>query len=192
MKHGSLRRLAPLVVVSFSVLCASCVPMSLQYYVPSAEGAKVVSNSCSGNPPYEANFFGGISPRFNLKVGLVQQSLTAINNPTLTVIIDPGVNAHVAIDPKLIRVEADGQSVVPQRIHYLVGKARPTPTMDAVGPIDIEGNYLIIHMPVGISGSLDVVTHLPPVTVGGQIIQFPDVSFKLEKHTQIVMIAGNC
>jgi hypothetical protein len=166
--------------------------MSLHYYVPSAEGAKVVSNSCSGNPPYEANMFGGASPRFNVKVGLVQPSLTAIKNPTLTVIIDPGVNAQVHIDPVLIRVEADGQPVLPQRIRYTAGKARPAPTMGASGPISIEGNYLIIDIPLAINGALDVVIHLPPITVGGQVNQFPDVSFKLEKHTRLIMIAGNC
>jgi hypothetical protein len=47
-------------------------------------------------------------------------------------------------------------------------------------------------MPLGINGALDVVTHLPPITVGGQVNQFPDVAFKLEKHTRLIMIAGNC
>jgi hypothetical protein len=136
--------------------------------------------------------FGGASPRFNVKVGLVQQSLRTINNPTLTVIIDPGVSAKVAIDPTLIQVQADGQRILPQRVQYTSGKARPAPTVEALGPIGVESNYLIIDMPLGINGALDVVTRLPPITVGGQVSQFPDVLFKLEKHTRLIMVAGNC
>ena len=72
MRHGSLRCAAPLIVLSVLGTCASCVPMTLHYYVPSAEGAGVVSHSSSGDPPYMASMFGGVSRDFHLMVSLAQ------------------------------------------------------------------------------------------------------------------------
>jgi hypothetical protein len=67
-----------------------------------------------------------------------------------------------------------------------VGKSAAGPALDAHGPVDIKTDYLIIVLPLGIGGALDVVTQLPPITVDGQANQFPDVSFKLEKHTLLI------
>jgi hypothetical protein len=186
MKQGSLRRLAQLVVLSASGTYASCVPMLLHYYVPAAEGAGVVSHSSSGDPPYMVSMFGGPSHDFHLMVSLAQPGLTGIHDPSLTLIINPFVNAQIAVDPTLIRVEADGQAVQPKYIQYHVGKSASGAALDAHGPIDIKTDYLIIVLPLGISGALDVVTHLPPITVGGQVSQVPDVSFQLEKHTRLI------
>jgi hypothetical protein len=47
-------------------------------------------------------------------------------------------------------------------------------------------DYLIIDLPLGIRGALDVVVHLPPGSVGGEVNQFPEVTFKLEKHTRLL------
>jgi hypothetical protein len=186
MQQGSLRRLAPLALVSVLGLCASCVPMSLHYYVPSAQNAGVVSHSSSGDPPYMASMFGGPSPDFHLMVSLAQPGLAGIHDPSLTLIINPFVVAQIAVDPTLVRVEADGQAVVPSLIHYHLGKYATGPMLDAHGPIDIKTDYLIIDLPLSIRGALDVVVHLPPVSVGGEVNQFPDVTFKLEKHTRLL------
>jgi hypothetical protein len=117
------RRLTRLGILLIAGLCASCVlPLTLRYYVPYAKGAEVKSMSCSGDPPYSASLFG-VAPRFHLMVSLVQPSLTTLNNPSLTVIINPFLSAAIAVDPTLIRVEADGQSVVPTSIQYYAGKS---------------------------------------------------------------------
>jgi hypothetical protein len=192
MNHGSFRALMQLLVLSISGLCASCVPMSLRYYVPSAEGAKLLSYSCPGDPPYRAGFVGRASPQFTVWVGLAQQLLTGNDDPTLTLIIHPFPSALIAIDPALIRVEADGQPVQPKSIQYYVGKSASAPALESHGPINIQTDHLIIDLPLGISGALDVVTHLPPITVGGEVNQLPDVSFKLEKHTQLIALNGKC
>jgi hypothetical protein len=194
MEHGSLRRLAQLVVLlSVSGICASCVlPLSLHYYVPSAEGAAVRSTSCSGDPPYMVTIFGAVSPQLHIMVSLAQRSLTGIHDPTLTVIIAPDSSERIIVDPTLVRVVADGRLVQPISVRYYVGKSGAAPALESHGPIDIKTDYLIIDLPLGISGALGVVTHLPPITVGGDANQFQDVSFKLEKHTKLVMIAGNC
>jgi hypothetical protein len=192
VEHRSLCRLAQVAVLSISSLCASCVPMSLHYYVPSAEGAKIRSYSCSGDPPYQANFVRGDSSQLIVVVGLAQPSLTGIHDPTLTLIIHAFPSVPIAIDPTQIRVEADGQSVQPKSIRYHVGISGAAPILESHGPIHIETNNLTIYLLFSISGALDVVTYLPPITVGGEVNQFPDVSFKLEKHTQLITIAGNC
>lgn len=166
--------------------------MSLHYYVPSAEGAKVQSYSCSGDPPYQANFFSGGSSQLTVIVGLAQRALTGIHDPTLTLIIHPYPGLPIAIDPTQIRVEADGQSVQPKSIRYHVGISGAAAVLESHGPIHVETKNLTIYLLFGISGALDVVTHLPPITVGGEVNQFPDVSFKLEKHTKLITIAGNC
>jgi hypothetical protein len=192
MKHGSLRRLAQLVLLSVSGLCASCVPLTLHYYVPSAKGADVRSISCSGDPPYAANLHGSTYPQLLVLVSLAQRSLTGIHDPSLTVIIVPAGNEHIVVDPTLIRIEADGQPVQPKSIRYYVGKSGAAPAHDAQGPIDTKTDSLNIDLPLRISGASDVVTHLPSITVNGEVYDFPDVSFKLERHTRLTMIAGNC
>jgi hypothetical protein len=48
-----------------------------------------------------------------------------------------------------IRVEADGQLVLPRSIQYKAGKSRPAPTIDTQGQIEIKTDYLILHMPSG-------------------------------------------
>src|SRR5258708_26900338 len=111
---GNRRRVAQLGTLFIACLCASCVPMTLHYYVPSAEGAGVVSHSSSGDPPYMASMFGRPSPGFHLMVSLAQPGLTGIHDPSLTVIINPFLIAHIAVDPTLIRIEADGQAVLPE------------------------------------------------------------------------------
>jgi hypothetical protein len=186
------RGLTLLGIALIAGLCASCIlPLTLQYYVPVAPGAEIRSMSCSGDPPFSANLFAG-SPRFEVMVSLVQPSLTTINNPSLTMIIDPFHSAALAVDPTLIRVEADGQSIVPRSIGYYTGKSAPRISSKANGPIELKADYLVIHLPLGISGASQVVTHLPPITVEGRTTSFPDVSFKLEKHTRLITVAGNC
>src|SRR5258708_19572027 len=108
--------------------------MTLQYYVPSAEGAGVVSHSSTGDPPYMASMFGRPSPGFHLMVSLAQPGLTGIHDPSLTVIINPFLIAHIAVDPTLIRIEADGQALLPNSIHYHVGKSPPAPPLSPRGP----------------------------------------------------------
>ena len=66
-------------------------------------------------------------------------------------------------------ISRDGQSVLPTSIRYYVGKSGAAPALEAHGPIDIKTDYLIIHRELGISGALDVVTHLPPITVAGEV-----------------------
>jgi hypothetical protein len=119
-------------------------------------------------------------------------SLTSIRNPSLWVIINPGLRSQIAVDPTLIRVEADGRSVLPRSIRYHQGKSATAPSLTAQGPIDTNADYLTIHLPLDTNGALNVVTHLPPIIIDGQANQFPDVSFKLEKHTRLFMMAGNC
>src|SRR5258708_32326672 len=103
--------------------------MTLQYYVPSAEGAGVVSHSSTGDPPYMASMFGRPSPGFHLMVSLAQPGLTGIHDPSLTVIINPFLISHIPVDPTLIRIEADGQPVLPKSIQNNVGKAAVGPTV---------------------------------------------------------------
>jgi hypothetical protein len=72
------------------------------------------------------------------------------------------------------------------------GKSAPRTSGEAKGPIELKADYLVIHLPLGINGATEVVTHLPPITVEGGATMFPDVVFKLEKHTRLITIAGNC
>jgi hypothetical protein len=180
-------------VVLISGLCAGCVPRSLQYYVPSAEGAKIVSYSCSGNPPYQARFLsGGNPPKYALRIGLEQQSLTNIGEPILTLMIDPFYRTLVTFDPTQIRVEADGQLVVPKSTTYYLGKSGGAPAIESHGPIHVETDYLIIDLSLGIRGALDVNTQISPIALGEEVIQLPDVSFKLERHTLLYSLVINC
>jgi hypothetical protein len=188
-----LLRLAQLAISFGSGFCASCVPLSLQYYVPSAEGAKVRSYSCSGNPPYEAYFLGGGVPaKHDVIISLSQQSLAKIKEPTITLIINPFHRALIDIDPTLIQIKADGQLLPLESITYYLGKPAGGPHFESHGPIHIETDYLIIFLPIGTGGASDVVTHLSPMVLDGEVIELPDVSFKLERHTVMYNLAINC
>jgi hypothetical protein len=66
------------------------------------------------------------------------------------------------------------------------------PAIEAQGPIDINTSYLIIEVPLGISNPLDVVAHIPSITVNGVVSRFPDVSFKFKKRTHMVPVIINC
>jgi len=193
MKHGSLSRVAQLAVLFGSGLCASCVPLSLQYYVPSAEGAKVRSYSCTGNPPYEAHFLGGGVPAtYDMIISLSQQSITSIKEPTVIWIIYPFHRTWVDIDPTLIQIYADGQLLPPTPITYYLGRPAGGPHFEAHGPIHVETDYLLINLPLGTAGALQVVTHLSSITLGEEVIELPDVSFKLERHAVLYNLAINC
>jgi len=62
MRHRLSHRLAQLIVVSASSLCASCyIPLTQRYYVPSTEGATVANTNCAGYPRYAALLFFGES-----------------------------------------------------------------------------------------------------------------------------------
>jgi hypothetical protein len=193
VEHGSLGGLAQLAIIMGSGFCASCVPLSLQYYVPSAEGAKVRSYSCSGNPPYEAYFLGGGVPvKHDVMISLSQQSLARIKEPTITLIINPFHRTLIDVDPTLIQIKADGQLLQPASITYYLGRPAGGPHFESHGPIHIETDYLIIYLPLGAEGASDVVTHLSPIVLDGEVIELPDVSFKLERHTVMYNLAINC
>jgi hypothetical protein len=194
VKYRSLLRLARFAVLSVSGLCVSCVPLSLQYYVPSAEGAKVVSYSCTGNPPYEASFVDGAVPRkYSMRIGLSQQSLAGVKEATITLMIDPFHRTLVDVDPTLIRVEADGESVPIKSVFYYLGKYGGAPTVKWYGPINVETDYLIIHIPLGVrGGTSNIEVHTSPIFLDKERVQLPDVSFKLERHTIMYSLAINC
>jgi hypothetical protein len=193
VEHGSLGRLTQPAILIGSVLCASCVPLSLQYYVPSAEGAKVRSYSCSGNPPYEAYFLGGGVPaKHDVIIGLSQQSIAGIKEPTITLIINPFHQTLIDVDPTLIQIQADGQLLPPASITYYLGRPAGGPHFKSHGPIHVETDYLIINLPLGTGNASDVVTHLSPIVLDGKVIELPDVSFKLERHTVMYNLAVNC
>lgn len=194
MKYRSLLRLARFAVLSVSGLCASCVPLSLQYYVPSAEGAEIVSYSCTGNPPYEASFVdGGVPRKYSMRIGLSQQSLAGVKEPTVTLMIDPFHRTLVDVDPTLIRVEADGESVPLKSIFYYLGKYAGAPTLKSYGLINVETDYLIIYIPLSVRGATSTVEiHTSPISLEKERIQLPEISFKLERHTIMYSLAINC
>jgi hypothetical protein len=57
---------------------------------------------------------------------------------------------------------------------------------------DVDTNYLIIEVPLGINNPLDVVVHIPPITVNGVANTVSDVSFKFKKRTHMVPVVINC
>jgi hypothetical protein len=180
------RQLAALIVVSAAGLCASCyIPWTQRYYVPSAEGATVANTNCAGYPPFAALFFFGENvQRHHIYVYL--------DGSTLVAIISPFSDAKITFDPTLIHVVADGEPIPLKAIRYRVGKSGAAPAIEAQGPIDMNTNYLIIEVSLGMSKPLDVVAQLPPITVNGVINKVPNVSFKFKKQTHMVPVIFNC
>jgi hypothetical protein len=181
-----VRRLPVLLGIALAInLCASCVlPLTVSYYLPAAAGAEVISTSCSGDPPYAMSVFAGDSPQFHLMVSLVPS--------TLTVIVHPDNPAVVALDPTLIVVLVDGKTIVPKSIQYRVGKSSAAPAIRTRERVDVSTDYLIIELSVDLGGTSSVIARLPSITVAGQVGKSPEISFKWERRTRLITIAGNC
>jgi hypothetical protein len=180
--HRQAHHLAQLGVLSVSGFCASCLPLTESYYVPSAEGAQVVSTTCAGGPPYAASSFGdGV------------HMLVSIQSAFLWIqIIADHPDATIAFDPTLIGVEADGMALILKSIQYTIGPSASAPIKEVVGPIQITDGYLTIKVPLGLRDSSEVITHVPSVNVNGRVTIPSKYSFKFEKRTHFTKITLNC
>lgn len=96
----------------------------------------------------------------------------------LTLIVSAWPEETIALDPTLIRIEADGQLVSTQSIRYAMGKSGGAAANVANGLVEVTTGYLIVHLP---SMSLD-----------GTAYEFPDVSFQFKKRTHMVAVVINC
>ena len=186
MKHGSLRRLAQIAVLAASSLCASCyLPITQRYYVPSAEGAALANTNCAGYPPFAARFsYGKTERRSHIDVYL--------DRSILTLIISAWPEETIALDPTLIRIEADGQLVSTQSILYAMGKSGGAAANVANGLIEVTTGYLIVSMPIQINSPQNMIVHLPSMSLDGTAYKFPDVSFQFKKRTHMVAVVINC
>jgi hypothetical protein len=172
----------PLAIAFVSALSSGCLPLPLHYYVPSQEGAKNVRMSCGGGPISGASSFG-ISPRYHLLVSL---------SGSLIVIIDAEPLAAIEFDPTLIRVEADGRPIPLNSVRYRKTNYGAEPARDTKGAITVDTGRLQIEVPLKLHGASEVIAHLPPITVNGTVTQLPDIAFKLEWHTHLTIVVGNC
>jgi hypothetical protein len=186
MKHGSLRRLAQIAVLAASSLCASCyLPITQRYYVPSAEGAALADTNCAGYPPFAAHFsYGKTERRSHIYVSL--------DRSILTLIVSAWPEETIALDPTLIRIEADGQLVSAQSIRYTMGKSGGAAVNVANGLVEVTTDYLIVNMPLQINSPQNMIVHLPSMSLDGTAYTFPDVSFQFKKRTHMVAVIINC
>jgi hypothetical protein len=176
-------RLLQVSLLAISGVCAGCVPLPLHYYVPSAEGSRVESMSCSGGPPYGASSFG-VSPRYHLLVSLEVSSLIVVINA------EPA--ATIEFDPTLIRVEEGGLPIPIESVRYRKTIYISEAARDASSRIEANTGHLQIEATLKLGGRAEVDVHLPPITVNGITTSFPDVFFKFENHVRLTMIMGNC
>ncbi len=179
----TVHRLAKLSLLAVFPICTGCLPLPLHYYVPSQEGANKVRMSCGDGPISGASSFG-ISPRYHL--------LVSLSGSSLIVIINADPLATIEFDPTRIRIEADGQPISFKLIRYRKTIYGSEPARDVSGPIKVDTGKLQVDVPLKLRGASEVTAHLPPITVNGTLTQFPDISFKLEWHTHLTMILGNC
>jgi hypothetical protein len=186
MKHGSLRRLAQIAVLAASSLCASCyLPMTERYYVPSAEGAALADTNCAGYPPFAARFsYGKTERRSYLDVYL--------DRSTLVLIVSARPEETIALDPTLIRIEADGQLVSTQSIRYTMSKSGGAAANVANGLVEVTTGFLIVSMPLQINSPQNMIVHLPSMSLDGTAYKLPDVSFQFKKRTHMVPVILNC
>jgi len=186
MKHGVLRRLAQIAVLSTSSLYASCyLPITQRYYVPSAEGAALANTNCAGYPPFAArSSYGKTERRNHIDVYLTRS--------VLTLIVSAWPDETIALDPTLIRIEAGGQFVSPQSIQYTMGKSEGATANVANGLVEVTTDYLIISIPLQINSPQNMIVHLPSMSLGGTAYKFPDVSFQFKTRTHMVAVVINC
>lgn len=177
-----MRRIAQVVFVSVASLCSGCfVPLTQRYYVPAAQGATVANTNCAGYPPYAAHF------NFGETVGDV-----FLDKSVLTIVLRARPGVIIAFDPTLIRLEAEGQSVVPTSVHFITGQSSRATVSDAKGPIEVQTGHLTVVLSLEIGHSLNVVTHLPSISVNGTNYNFSEVSFTFKKQTHMVPLILNC
>jgi hypothetical protein len=180
---NTMRRPVGLSLVCIAALCTGCLPLPLRYYVPSQEGAKAVTLSCAGGPLRGASSFG-VAPRYHL--------LVSLSGSSLVVIINADPLATIEFDPSLIRVEAGGDPVPIEVMRYRMTIDGSEKARVVSGPLKVGTGKLQVSVLLKLSGAPQVTAHLPPIAVNGAVTQFPDISFKLEWHTHLTMIIGNC
>ena len=173
---GSMTRL---VILSALASCTACVPMSQSYFLPSAEGAQVASILCTGGPPYAANFSG---PGFRL--------LAYIDRKSLQIAIRAGGTANIVFDPTQIRIEAAGRTFAVESAVYRVSVSEPKKS--ATGQFEVNSANVSISAPIEVEGLTEVITHLPPVTVNGEVTELPAITFKHTSTARLVPIVANC
>jgi hypothetical protein len=181
-----MRHLAQVVLLSVSSLCAGCyLPLTQRYYVPTAQGATVANTNCARYPPYAALFNLGDMERHGHVYVYLDKSV-------LTIIVSAGSGDTIALDPTLIRLEADGQPVIPNSIRYTMGKSGAAKAGDAAGRIDVNTDYLIVSMSLNIDSPLNVSAHLPSISINGTAYSLSDTSFTYKKQTHRVLLVLNC
>jgi len=181
-----MRRLAQVVLLSVSSLCAGCyLPLTQRYYVPTARGATVANTNCARYPPYAALFYFGETERQN-------HAYVYLDKSVLTIIVSTGPDENIALDPALIRLEADGQPVIPKAIRYTTGKSGAAQASDAKGRIEVKTDYLIVSISLEIDSPLNVAAHLPSISVNGTAYNLSDISFTFRKQTHTVLLVINC
>jgi hypothetical protein len=179
-----IRRARWLAVIAASVLCtASCVPLPLRYYVPSAEGAQVQSMSCAGGPPYGASL-NSTSPRYHL--------LVSLEGSLLIVLINAESGTTIELDPSLMRVEEGGLPISIESARYRKTVYGSEPARDAPIPIAVNTGHLQVDVPLKLKGKAEVDVHLSPIIVNGVTTSFPGISFRMKRQVHLAMIMGNC
>jgi hypothetical protein len=164
-------------------LCAGCLPLPRQYYVASAEGSGVQSMSCAGGSPYGASF-NSVSPKVHL--------LVSIEASSLVVVINAEASAVIGLDPTLIRVGASGLTIPLESIRYRQTIYVSELARESSSRIEVNTGHLEVDALLRLKDKPDVHVQLPPVTVNGSTLNFPNLLFKLQSRVHLTMIVGNC
>jgi hypothetical protein len=167
--------------VACALLLVACVPVPLRYWVPSAEGMTVVSNSCLDEPPYRAVYRDGSATTSLLLSGSTLSLLVSV----------PEVRA-IGFDPTAVRVTAGDTSVGLANYKYLTGEVIPAPETAVMGPTLVRAKHVEFVATLNVKYQPEVRVHLPTITLDGDPVDVPDVTFKRESHVKVVLLIANC
>lgn len=161
--------------------CASCAPLPVTYYQPSADAAQVVQARCDQAPPYKALFTSE-----ELKVG------AEFDGTRVTISFYPIGSSRVAIDPSLIIAETDGVATALTDFRYWQAGSTTGEVRPALGPLDVETKALYLSAKVKPGDPKTLLLKIPSVEVAGHSEPGRTVRFDQQKKVMIRFLVINC
>ena len=178
---GMILRVRHAIAIALALSLAGCVPWTQEYWDPSVPAAQVVPYDCAKNPPFGA-FFKSES----------LHTLVYFYDDLLSVHFHVPVDSDFQFDATEIRVSDQGRPVVVKQLNYWPGKGIPSKLKTVSGPTQYHGTDLSFFAAVEgpLTGPVNV--DFPAISVNGQNLQTPSVSFSRERHTVLFILFGNC
>jgi hypothetical protein len=122
----------------------------------------------------------------------MKSSTVSLEASRLVILINAEKSTVIGIDPTLIRVDQSEQTVPLESIAFTKTVDFSERPIKYSRLIEVNTGHLEVHALLKLKNKSDVHVQLPPATVNGSTLNFPEISFRLERNARLMLIMGNC